>query len=142
VAEVIRPALQEGKLVVADRYLLANVVYQGYGGGLDVPTLWEVGRIATGGLMPSLTIVLDLPAEVAARRIDRDPDRMEMRGLEYHRRVREGFLAEALKESGRIVVVDASRPIEAVQEDMRLAARRVLDRIAYEQFDYGVEESE
>ena len=66
VEEIIRPALEQGKTVVSDRYLLANVVYQGYGGGLDVPTLWEVGRIATGGLMPDLTIVLDVPPEVAA----------------------------------------------------------------------------
>ena len=58
VEEVIRPALAEGKTVLCDRYLLANVVYQGYGGGLDVATLWEVGRVATGGLMPDLTIVL------------------------------------------------------------------------------------
>ena len=80
VCEVIRPALLAGKVVVADRYLLANVVYQGYGGGLDVAKLWDIGRVATGGLMPSLTIVLDLPAEVAARRLNREPDRMEMRG--------------------------------------------------------------
>ena len=62
VEEVIRPALEQGKTVLCDRYLLANVAYQGYGGGLDVPTLWEVGRVATGGLMPDLTIVLDVPA--------------------------------------------------------------------------------
>jgi dTMP kinase len=140
VAEVIRPALLAGKLVVADRFLLANVVYQGYGGGLDVPTLWEIGRVATAGLMPSLTIVLDLPAAVATERLNRDLDRMEKRGLEYHSRVREGFLTEARHESGRIVVVDASRPIDVVQADMRLAAQRVLDRIAYESFDYGEDE--
>jgi dTMP kinase len=141
VAERIRPALLEGKIVVADRYLLANVAYQGYGGGLDVPTLWEVGRIATGGLMPVLTIVLDLPAELAAQRIRREPDRMERRGLEFHARVREGFLTEARKQSGRIVVIDAARPIEVVQADLRVAARRALDQIAYEPCDDGAEES-
>jgi dTMP kinase len=131
VAELIRPALQAGRIVVADRFLLANAAYQGYGGGLDVPTLWEVGRIATGGLLPDLTIVLDLPAETAAGRIRRDPDRMESQGLEFHKRVRDGFLAEAREQPGRIVVVDAARPIEIVQADLQLAARRVLDRIAY-----------
>ncbi len=80
VGEVIRPALEAGKVVVADRYLLANVVYQGHGGGLDVPTLWQVGEIATGGLMPDLTLVLDLPSEAAAARISRSPDRMERQG--------------------------------------------------------------
>ena len=126
VTELIRPALQAGKTVVADRYLLANVVYQGYGGGLDVPTLWEVGRVATGGLLPDLTIVLDLPADVAATRINRDPDRMEMQGLEFHARVREGFLAEAQRQPERIVVVDASRPIAEVQADVRIAAQRAM----------------
>ena len=61
VQQCIRPALDEGKTVVTDRYLLANVVYQGHAGGLDVDTLWEVGRVATGGLMPDLTLVLDTP---------------------------------------------------------------------------------
>ena len=137
VAELIRPALEAGNIVVADRYLLANVVYQGYGGGLDVQTLWEVGRVATGGLLPELTIVLDLPAEVAATRINRDPDRMEMQGLEFHARVREGFLTEARRQPGRIVVVDASRPIEVVQADVRVAAQRVMHKIAYEESTRG-----
>jgi dTMP kinase len=140
VAETIRPALQAGKIVVADRYLLANVVYQGYGGGLDAQTLWEVGRVATGGLLPNLTIVLDMPAESAARRINRDPDRMEMQGLEFHARVREGFLAEARRQPGRIVVIDAMRPIDVVQEDVRVAAQRVLHRIAYEKVDAAAED--
>ena len=140
VEEVIRPALEAGKIVVADRYLLANVVYQGHGGGLDVPTLWEVGEIATGGLMPDLTIVLDLPAEAAAARIRRSPDRMEQQGPEFHARVREGFVAEAQRQSGRIVVVDAAQPIERVQADLRLAAQRVLRKIAYEDVDEAAEE--
>ena len=128
VAELIRPALETGKIVVADRYLLANVVYQGYGGGLDVPTLWEVGRVATGGLMPELTIVLDLPAELAAARIGRNLDRMEMQGLEFHARVRKGFLTEAGRQPDRITVVDASRPIDVVQADLQAAARRAMDK--------------
>ena len=135
-------AAKRAKIVVADRYLLANVVYQGYGGGLDVQTLWEVGRVATGGLLPELTIVLDLPAEVAAARINRDPDRMEMQGLEFHARVREGFLTEARRQPGRIVVVDASRPIDVVQADLRIAAQRVLHRIAYEEVDTVAEEGQ
>ncbi len=142
VAELIRPALASGKVVVADRYLLANVVYQGYAGGLDVRTLWDVGRFATGGLMPNLTIVLDLPAEAAAARINRDPDRMEMQGREFHARVHDGFLTEARRQPGRIVVVDASRPIDVVQADLQVAARRVLLRIAYEEFDTAAAEGQ
>jgi dTMP kinase len=140
VDELIRPSLDAGKIVVADRYLLANVVYQGYGGGLDVQTLWQMGFVATGGLLPDLTIVLDLPAEAAAARITRDPDRMERQGLEFHGRVREGFLTEASRQSGRIVVVDASRSIETVHADLRVAAQRVMRRIAYDEVDAGAEQ--
>ncbi len=140
VAERIRPDLQAGKIVVADRYLLANVVYQGYGGGLDVQTLWAVGRIATDGLMPDLTIVLDLPAEMAAARIQRQADRMELQGLEFHTRVRDGFLTEARRLPGQIVVVDAARTIDVVQQDLRVAAQRVLHKISNEQATTAVEE--
>ena len=83
VEEVIRPALDRGKTVVSDRFLLANVVYQGYGGGLDVDVLWEVGRISTGGLMPELTIVLDVPPEVASGRMARPLDRWSSRARHF-----------------------------------------------------------
>jgi len=126
VEEIIRPALASGKTVVSDRYLLANVVYQGHAGGLDVATLWEVGRIATGGLLPDLTIVLDMPAEAAARRLDRQPDRMESQGEAFHARVRAGFLAEAARQPDGIVVVNAAQSIEQVQADIRRAAERFL----------------
>jgi dTMP kinase len=119
VEEVIRPALEQGKTVLCDRYLLANVVYQGYGGGLDVATLWEVGRVATAGLMPELTIVLDVPPEVAAARMDRPLDRMELQGDAFHARVRQGFLTEAAQNPGKIVVVDASQSVDEVQTIIR-----------------------
>lgn len=125
VEEVIRPALAVGKTVVSDRYLLANVVYQGYGGGLDVATLWEVGGIATGGLMPDATIVLDVAAEVAATRMARPLDRMEKQGEAFHAKVREGFLAEAAKWPERFTVISANRSIDVVQDEIRrvVAAR-------------------
>ena len=121
VEEIIRPALANGKTVVSDRYLLANVVYQGHAGGLDVATLWEVGRIATGGLLPDLTIVLDMPAEAAAKRLVRQPDRMELQGEAFHARVRAGFLAEAARQPDRIAVLSAAQSIEQVQADIRRA---------------------
>ncbi len=126
VEEVIRPALEAGKTVLADRYLLANVVYQGYAGGLDVATLWEVGRIATGNLMPRLTIVLDVPAAVAAARLTGTPDRMESQGAAFHARVREGFLTEAARQPDRIAVVDASAGIAEVHEAVKRSVAAVL----------------
>jgi dTMP kinase len=126
VEDVIRPAIAEGKTVVADRYLLANVVYQGHAGGLDPETLWEVGRVATGGLMPDLTLVLDLPAEAAAARIARTLDRMEQQGAAFHARVREGFLAEAARRPHEIVVIDAAGSIEEVQAAIRAAAASLV----------------
>jgi dTMP kinase len=119
--ELIRPALEQGKTVICDRYLLANVVYQGHAGGLDVDQLWEVGRAATSGLQPDLTIVLDMPAAAAAARLRRQLDRMEQQGDAFHARVREGFLLEAAKAPGRIVVIDASPPIDQVQSAIRRA---------------------
>src|SRR5206468_12786864 len=73
VEEVIRPALAARKTVVSDRFLLANVVYQGHAGGLDVESIWRVGEVATGGLTPDITFLLDMPADEASARIGRAP---------------------------------------------------------------------
>ena len=127
VEEVIRPALQVGKIVLSDRYLLANVVYQGHGGGLDVPMLWSVGRAATDGLMPRLTIVLDMPSDAAAARLQGSLDRMEQQGDAFHARVREGFLEEASRRQ-EIVLVDATRTVEQVQEDIRHVVWELLEK--------------
>jgi len=122
VEEFIRPALARGATVVSDRFLLANVVYQAHAGGLPVDETWDVGRIATGGLQPDLTLVLDLDVAVAWSRLNREPDRIEARGPEFLNRVRTGFHAEAARQPGRIVLIDASRSIEAVQATVRAAA--------------------
>lgn len=117
-AEVIRPALAAGQAVVADRYLLANVVYQGHAGGLDPRQLWEIGRLATGGLEPDLTIVLDLPVAAAQARRTGTPDRMESRHVAFHEKVRAGFLAEAARQPDRIRVLDATQSVEVVHEQI------------------------
>lgn len=126
VEEVVRPALEAGRTVVSDRFVLANVVYQGHAGGLEIEALWKVGLVATGGLLPDLTIVLDMPAEAAAMRLQRQLDRMEQQGTAFHARVRQGFLVEAARHSEAIVVVDAARPVETVQDAIRAAAQRRL----------------
>ena len=119
VSEVIRPALAAGRTVLADRFLLANVVYQGHAGGLDVEELWRVGETATGGLEPQLTIILDMAPQAAAARLARPLDRMEQQGDAFRERLRQGFLAEAGRRPDRIVVLDAGRSIEAVQGEIR-----------------------
>jgi len=126
VEEVIRPALERGQVVISDRYLLANVVYQGWAGGLDVATLWQVGGVATGGLEPDLTIVLDLSPEAVAARLQRPLDRMETRGDDFRRRVREGFLAEAQQRPDKIAVVDAQGSEHEVAAQIQSAVRRVF----------------
>src|SRR5262249_47372517 len=125
-AEVIRPALDAARTVLSDRYTLANVVYQGHAGGFDPAKLWEIGMLATGGLEPDLTIVLDLPPEQAVRRRDRPADRVESRPAEYHQRVRDGFLAEARRRPDRIRIVDASHPVEVVHALICQEVARVM----------------
>lgn len=127
VEEVIRPALEAGRTVVADRFLLANVVYQGHAGGLDVETLWQVGAIATAGLQPTLTLLLDMDVDRALERLDRGHDRMESQGVDFLRRVRDGFLAEAARDPQRIAIINADQPVEQVRADIRHAANRVLE---------------
>jgi dTMP kinase len=126
--EVIRPGLDGGRAVVSDRFLLANVVYQGYGGGLDPAQLWHMGRVATGGLEPDLTVVLDLPPEVARARRKGPADRVEDRDAAYQQRVRDGFLAEARCRPERIRVVDASRPVDAVHASICTLAAGAFNR--------------
>ncbi|MDD3587805.1 MAG: dTMP kinase, partial [Thermoguttaceae bacterium] len=116
--EFIRPAIDSGTTVLLDRFLLSTVVYQGYAAGQNIDDIWEVGRIALADCIPDLTIVLDLEPDVARLRIDRPLDRMELKGNEYHRRVREGFLT-AVKQwpqhfSGRCELVDAQGSSEEV----------------------------
>jgi dTMP kinase len=123
VAEVIRPALDAGKAVICDRFLLANVVYQGHAGGLDAATLWDIGLLATGGLEPDVTFVLDLPLDVAQSRRKADADRMERRDAAYFARVRAGFLAEAKRRPERIRVIDATQPVDAIQASLRTTFR-------------------
>lgn len=129
VEQTIRPAIDRGETVVSDRFLLANVVYQGHAGGLDVEQLWQIGAMATGGLEPNLTFVLDLSPEVAARRINRQLDRMESQGDDFRHRLREGFRLEAARRPDKILMIDADRPIETVQAEIREGAERIFAKL-------------
>jgi dTMP kinase len=117
VREVIRPALETGKIVLSDRFLISTFVYQCYAGGVPTSVLESVSAEAVGDTLPDLGIVLDIPYETAVQRLGHrsEPDRMERKGEEYHRRVREGFLHYAA-ESNRYVVVDATPSPDEVAE--------------------------
>jgi dTMP kinase len=131
VEEVIRPALGRGALVVSDRFLLANIVYQGFAGGLPVEEVGRVGQAATGGLFPDLTLLLDIPPVVARARVGAARDRIEDRPDAYHVRVRTGFLRAARDGPcpyypAPIVVIDASADPETVSERIRSEVERAL----------------
>ena len=123
VEEVIRPALAAHKFVVCDRYLLANIVYQGHAGGLDPAEIRAVGQVATAKIMPDITFVFNVPVEVALARMNRTLDRMESQGTDYLQRVREGFLTEAPVYPARVEVIDATCTVEQIFAELcRLAA--------------------
>jgi len=126
VDELIRPALEAGQVVVSDRFLLANVVYQAYGLGLEPDDVWRLGEFATGGIQPAQTFLLDLDVTVAADRLRATRDRMEKRGADYFTRVRSGFLAEARRFPDDISVIDASPPEAEVQARVRAVAAPLL----------------
>ncbi len=128
VEERIRPALADNQIVVCDRFLLANVVYQSVGGGESAEKLWRLGELATGGLRPDLTLLLDLPAERAFERIDRPADRMESRGLQYMKNVRAGFLAQVAAAGSEYVIVDADQHVEGIYEQVYGAVDSWMDR--------------
>lgn len=126
VVEVIGPALAAGRTVVSDRYLLANVVYQGYAGGLSVEEVRTVGGVAVAGVTPDCTFLLDMDPQAAHARLNRSLDRMERRGDGFRSRLRAGFLAEAKHLGSAVHVVDAARTIEVVQAEIQAIAGQVL----------------
>ena len=118
VEQVIRPALQRGEVVVSDRYLLANIVYQAHAGGLDTNKLWDIGHFATDNIEPNLTLIFDIPTDVARDRRKRDADRMESRGSDFHERVRQGFQTEAARRPVQFHVVDALESVENIEHQV------------------------
>lgn len=129
VAEVIRPALERGAVVVCDRYADSSLAYQGSGSGVPLGELRAVQHFATGGLVPDLTILLDLAVEEGLRRKSAEITRFEaFQDVAYHERVRAAFLGFAADEPGRYVVVDASADEDAVLSAALLAVERVSGR--------------
>lgn len=127
VDQVILPALEKGEVVISDRYLLANIVYQGYAGGLDLDQLWQTGLLSTGGLIPDITFLLDLPVLVSRQRVGKPSDRLEQRSDEYFEKVRMGFLSEAKIGRQKIKVVDALKSVSIVGDLIFAEVKNLLD---------------
>jgi dTMP kinase len=125
-AEGIRPALEEGRCVVLDRWLSSTCAYQGYAGGFGVERVIAIARDSLERVWPDLTVVLDVDVETAAKRLQRELDRMERKGGGYHGRVREGFLKLA---AGRpdFAVVDATAGLEVVHKEVVRIVQEVLE---------------
>lgn len=128
IATVVRPALSRGDIVVQDRYIDSSVAYQGAGRVLDAQQIRDLSLWAAEGLLPDLTILLDLDEDTARARLDSARtryDRLEAERSDFHARVRAGYLALAEQEPERFLVVDASSPVEEIAAEIRdrLAAR-------------------
>jgi len=131
VNEVIRPALAAGQIVLCDRFTDSTLAYQGYGRGIDLKLLAKVNGVADAGVRPDLTFLLDCPVAVGLARTSRrhvfgrpGQDRFEGESLEFHEKVRAGFLSMAAAEPARFRVIDSSRPKDQVAGEIR----RIVDR--------------
>lgn len=121
VQEVVKPALAQGKVVLCDRYTDSTLAYQGGGRGFDMDMLVKMNQMATGGLKPDITLLLDLPVDMGLRRAvgrGKGKDRMEQEKIEFHQRVREIFLTIAKQDKKRVLVLDASQDQEQVYQQM------------------------
>jgi len=113
VAKVIKPALERGEIVLCDRFTDSTIAYQGFGLGLPLEWLTQLNSIATNGLVPDLTLLLDIDPEMGLKRSQRETV-FERRSLDFHQRVRWGYLWLAKQEPHRVKVIDASQPLESV----------------------------
>jgi dTMP kinase len=123
---VVRPALERGAVVISDRYIDSSVAYQGAGRDLSPTEIARINRWATNGLVPHLTVLLDVSPETARERFTEAPDRLESEPAEFHARVRAGFLTLAAADPGRYLVVDAGQEPEAVTTTIRHRLDQVL----------------
>jgi dTMP kinase len=115
--EVVRPALKAGKIVICDRYTESTIAYQGYGRKINIDTIKNINDMATGGLKPDLTVLLDIPVnEGFARKTGQEPDRFEKEARAFHQRVRKGYLQLAAEEPQRWLVIDATLSKEKIKQ--------------------------
>jgi dTMP kinase len=127
VDEVIAPALKAGQIIICDRFLDATICYQGYAGGINLSLIMQIGEFVTNKITPDLTILLDIPVEVGLRKCRvKIFDRMEAKPVIYHQKVRQGYLALAKQDPGRIKVVKVESKIKDTQEKVLKIVKQKL----------------
>jgi len=135
VNEVIRPGLDQGKWVICDRYLDATIAYQGFGRGLDMEIIDILNNKATRGLSPDITILMDCPEDIGIKRAlernkissQEDQGRFETEKMEFHHRVRQGYLTLAEKNKDRYIIIDSSKKVDEVEKDIMQALKPHID---------------
>ena len=115
---IVNPAVEAGKIVLCDRHIDSSVAYQGYGRGLDIEQIDRLNMLATNGRRPDLTLVFDIDVETSMKRVGKEKDRMESAGVEFFNRVRKGYLELAKQEPERIRVLDATKSIEEIHNEV------------------------
>ena len=116
---LIKPAIERGEVVLCDRHTDSTVAYQGYGRGLDLDQIRMLNDIATNGVKPDMTFVFDIDIETAQERVGKTKDRMESAGIEFFKRVRQGYLEIAKSEPERVKVLDATQTIETIANQVK-----------------------
>lgn len=129
--ENIKPALDQNKIVISDRYVDSSLAYQGGGRGLGIDNIWEINQFAIDGLLPDMTIYLDVPVEIGLARVNENRqgkiDRLDKESISFHQKVRETYLKLQSKFSDRIKIVDATQPLNKVIDDTRILINQILE---------------
>ncbi|MBZ1509647.1 dTMP kinase [Leuconostoc mesenteroides] len=129
--ENIKPALDQNKVVISDRYVDSSLAYQGGGRGLGIDNIWEINQFAIDGLLPDMTIYLDVPVEIGLARVNENRqgkiDRLDKESISFHQKVRETYLKLQSEFSDRIKIVDATQPLNKVIDDTRILINQILE---------------
>ena len=129
VETLIKPAIQEGKIVLCDRHTDSTIAYQGYGRGQDIQLLKELNKIAVNNTIPDMTLLFDVSTKTSQERVGKEQDRMESSGIEFFERVRDGYLELQKEMPNRIKIVDANKTIEEVFENTKkLVLQQIKER--------------
>ena len=127
----IKPALDQNKIVISDRYVDSSLAYQGGGRGLGIDNIWEINQFAIDGLLPDMTIYLDVPVEIGLARVNENRqgkiDRLDKESISFHQKVRETYLKLQSEFSDRIKIVDATQPLNKVIDDTRILINQILE---------------